>query len=281
MITLHTYLAAKGVRAQGRNWMVRCPVHDDRVASCSVAASAWTCFGCGARGGVLDFIQAAEGCSRHEAARIAEYGGQGLDLATMVSAMAPRRPRPSEVAEFWRSLGEVPQAELDARNLGTPSMELARWCADQARPAWAEHFDRRIVCPLFDYLGQLRLCLGRSHRSRIKTMVAKGFSSAGLCLATPAVVLALRTGCSLGETWITEGEVDFLTAARFKASVLGVRSGSWSAKWRERIQALAASVVVATDPDEAGDKYAADIGMGRRWRQDCDLNDWVSRGGEL
>ena len=65
---------------------------------------------------------------------------------------------------------------------------------------------------------------------------------------------------------VTEGEPDYLTwATRWADSageapgVLGVWSGSWSAKIGERVAAAADLVVVRTHRDEKGDRYAAEI----------------------
>jgi len=158
-------------------------------------------------------------------------------------------------------------------------MDVARWCESSPGLQWCEHWRRRIVLPLVDHHGQARSLLGRGHKAKVKTLVPTGYSAQGLALASPAMSAALRTGASMGEVWITEGEIDFMTALRFRDYVLGIRSGSWNERWSRAL--AGASVVVATDPDAQGDRYAAEIGMGRRWRKDVDLNDWVSREGGL
>lgn len=281
MKTLHEYLRERGVEGRGKNWVVRCPVHEDSNASCSVAETCWTCFGCGAKGGIVDFIEADQQCSRYEAGRIAGLGlelvGNPADRIRAARATIKRAPMLKEVQRMWAESTQAPEDLLAKRCLGTPSMDLVR-LAPEARPEWAEHWARRLVVPLYDVKGSMRSMVGRSMTGTIKTMVPTGFSTSGLCMLSPAVQAGIRLGVSLSELWICEGEIDYLTCCRYHSEVMGIRNGSWSDDWRRAVEAICASVVVATDPDDAGDRYAAEIGIGKRWRKDVDLNEWVSRG---
>jgi len=97
-----------------------------------------------------------------------------------------------------------------------------------------------------------------------------------LLLADGVGRLVLETGAA--PTWwpagdalrlvVAEGETDFLTwatrygdAAEDAPGVLGLWAGSWTAEIAARIPD-GARVVVRTDPDDAGDRYAA-----RVWRE--------------
>jgi DNA primase len=64
---------------QGRNQLkLPCPFHEDGEPSLSVnlARGIWHCFGCSAKGGLLDFVQQKEGVSVRQAAlRLAEICG--------------------------------------------------------------------------------------------------------------------------------------------------------------------------------------------------------------
>ncbi len=79
---------ASGVRLRGRGRVRQgvCPFHEEAEGSFTVYADTehWYCFGCGAGGDVLDFLQRIEGLSLPEAIR-------RLDG----SAAAPSRPTPS------------------------------------------------------------------------------------------------------------------------------------------------------------------------------------------
>ncbi|MDR2906089.1 MAG: DNA primase [Helicobacteraceae bacterium] len=58
------------LRRSGANYMARCPFHDERTASFSVNSKGfYYCFGCGAKGDVIDFVQNMEKVSFGEAAQ--------------------------------------------------------------------------------------------------------------------------------------------------------------------------------------------------------------------
>ncbi|MFC8501309.1 CHC2 zinc finger domain-containing protein [Pedococcus sp. NPDC057267] len=71
-------VAAAGVelRRQGRGWMGCCPFHDDTTASLSVDGipDRFHCFGCGASGDVIDFIQRLHGLTFPQAVEQLEHG---------------------------------------------------------------------------------------------------------------------------------------------------------------------------------------------------------------
>src|SRR5690242_8160979 len=66
----------------------RCPFHDDRRPSLSIYTETqrYYCFGCGAAGDVLDFVQAWEGCSLSEALDRLSAG------SPLLTSMAVSRP---------------------------------------------------------------------------------------------------------------------------------------------------------------------------------------------
>ena len=59
-VTVHDVLNSAGYEPPNRNGFVSCPLHAERSASFHVVGdgSGWRCFGCGARGGVLDLVVA-------------------------------------------------------------------------------------------------------------------------------------------------------------------------------------------------------------------------------
>jgi len=52
-----------------RNSQINCPFHEDNTPSCRIypATNTFHCFGCGATGDVIEFIEKYEKCSKHEA----------------------------------------------------------------------------------------------------------------------------------------------------------------------------------------------------------------------
>ena len=80
-------------RGAGSKRMAQCPFHPDRRPSCSIhlERKVFYCFGCGAKGSVLDFVAQIENVSIHEAAlRIEEMCRIRHDEAV------PRRQKPTQ-----------------------------------------------------------------------------------------------------------------------------------------------------------------------------------------
>lgn len=80
------------LRLAGREWIACCPFHADRSPSFTIyeGGARFHCFGCGATGDVLDFVQRAYGVALPEAARMLGAG----DVPTL------ERPSP----EFFRAI---------------------------------------------------------------------------------------------------------------------------------------------------------------------------------
>ena len=82
---------------------VCCPFHDDVLPSCAIYADSFHCFGCGERGGRLDWLTRAEGMTEAEAiAAIKDWSGP--------SGERPRTatPPPTSSASLYRFGGRRP-----------------------------------------------------------------------------------------------------------------------------------------------------------------------------
>ena len=77
-----------------RHSMARCPFHDDRHPSLKLNPDFYYCFGCGAKGDVIDLVAGLFDLSPYEAARkIAEDFGIDPDKPPEAAALAkPRHP---------------------------------------------------------------------------------------------------------------------------------------------------------------------------------------------
>jgi DNA primase len=78
---------------KGAKWSILCPFHNEKKPSCSINLDkrVFHCFGCGAKGNVLDFIVRMEGCSLTEGAeKLAEICG--IPLAELTKATEPVVP---------------------------------------------------------------------------------------------------------------------------------------------------------------------------------------------
>lgn len=219
-----------------------------------------------------------------------------------------------EVARLWnsaRSVADDPgcRAWLTSRNIdpdwiahcrlagalvpGTPLPKWAGYSRDGRVRSWPEE-GLRLVVPLFDATGVMRSFTFRDiavGERRGKTWPPKSAAPkrAGLVHACPLAQQVL-SGSSLPKWWddgspltvvITEGEVDFLTwcseamdGDAYSPAIIGVGSGSWTADFAARIPAES-TVVIATDQDEQGDRYADRIMKSfRPWTGRVRLKRW-------
>lgn len=202
-----------------------------------------------------------------------EYPPTG-ELAALWDACRPVTDD-AEVAAWLRSRALDP-ADLEARDLARAlslGAQLPRW-ARGAGQRWTEG-GYRVLVPLFDEKGTMRsLRARRVTPGDPKNLTPLGCKTGALVLADAPGRLLLSTGArpawwAAGTTFrvlIVEGEPDFLTwAARFSEadeiapSVLGIPgSGGWSEVIAGRIPD-GTRVIVRTDADPSGDKYAAAI----------------------
>lgn len=185
----------------------------------------------------------------------------------------------AEVVTWLQGRGIDPAAVEDfglARSLPT-TMPLPCWARFCGRP-WHKS-THRVLVPMFDPSGQLESVHARALMPAApgdKAASPAGAEVRGLVMANPLGRLML-SGSTLGDgtaaaglvasagLWIAEGLPDFLTLAcnwseadEDAPAVLGVLSGSWSVELAARVPD-GCEVVIATDPDPAGDKYAARI----------------------
>ena len=196
----------------------------------------------------------------------------------------------AEVAEWLTSRGLDPERVMElelAKALPADAAELPEWAAlgkperpDTARP-WAA-LGYRCLVPLYDASGALVSLRARSVTgAQPKAVPPTGkhlappvhYEVRGLVMANPVGRRLLRDGLApswwpIGKplvVWIAEGEVDFLTIAtgwaiddREHPAVFGVESGAWRPEIAARIP-FGSVVIVATDADEQGERYAAKV----------------------
>jgi DNA primase len=121
-------VAAKimALRPAGKEWQGCCPFHADRSPSFTIFDSGrrFKCFGCGAGGDVLDFVQRAYGVSLPEAARMLDAG----DIPKVAMPAAPAADtmgRTTEARAIWNkaqaAAGSPAEAYLRSRGISPPS----------------------------------------------------------------------------------------------------------------------------------------------------------------
>ena len=133
-----------------RHSMARCPFHDDRHPSLKLNPDFYYCFGCGAKGDVIDLAAGLFDLSPYEAARkIAEDFGIDPDKPPEAAALAkPRHPMIRAYREDERYCQRV---LCDYLHL------LEDWKVQYAPVSMNEEPDDRFVeaCQMFSYIEYL------------------------------------------------------------------------------------------------------------------------------
>ena len=185
------------------------------------------------------------------------------------------------VSAYLRSRGVDP-VEVDDRRLAMAlpaGVSLPAWARFGAH-TWTE-IGHRLLVPLVDYKGDIRSVVARRviDGETPKALPPKGFGKAGLVWACPFARTLLREGRP--EWWtsdapplriyVVEGDSDFLTAAtgashgirwsdadEYAPAIIGITSGAWTPEIAARIPD-GVELVIATDDDDAGDRFADSI----------------------
>ena len=133
-----------------RHNMVRCPFHDDRHPSFKLNPDFYYCFGCGARGDVIDLVAGLFHLSPYDAARkIAADFGIDPDKPSEAAALAkPRHPMIKAFRDDERYRQRVLCNYLHI---------LEDWKVQHAPDTMDEEPDDRFVeaCQMFDYIEYL------------------------------------------------------------------------------------------------------------------------------
>ena len=205
----------------------------------------------------------------------------------------------AEVTAWLRDARGLDAGEVEARDLARAlpvGLALPRWARFKGK-AWNEAPQGfRVILPMFDADGRLASLHARALRPQVdngsdKTAAPAGAALAGLVLADSLGQLLLSGKPRGNGLVVAEGDPDFLAlgtwwgdADELAPAVLGVVSGSWNESTAE----LAAKVPdgcrvrLFTDPDAAGDGYAAKIYRSLRDRVKSGrvtVERWQPRGG--
>jgi hypothetical protein len=253
------------------------------------------CFGCDATGDALDLIGIVTATPRTAFRELLVVAAELAGLGAIADEIRGGRPDPQRppmqplpppapakpyldeavVRETWArsslvSVDRDVSRYLVARRLD-PELVAARGLAkvlDAPAPEWATYgrqswlqTGHRMIFRVFDAWGVargVRACRVVDGESP-KRLPATGYRAGELVLANRAAWAMLR-GDAPPEILIAEGETDWLTLATVKPDlpVLGIGSGAWTKDFADAIPADS-DVYVYTDPDDAGERYAAKI----------------------
>ena len=137
-----------GLKA-GRNGMACCPFHNDRHPSLKLNEEYFFCFGCGAKGDVIDFVARLFDLSSYEAAqKLAVDFGLDPKLPTAVALPRPKHP-------YIRQFRE--DEMLCFRTLTDYLHLLEDWKVRYAPKTPDDALDDRFVeaCQMIDYIEYL------------------------------------------------------------------------------------------------------------------------------
>jgi DNA primase len=96
-VSVERLVEASGValKKSGKDWLGRCPFHEDETASLVVTPgkNLWHCFGCGAAGGPIDWVMKSRGVSFRHAVELLREGLPSLAAAGVAAPVADGTPK--------------------------------------------------------------------------------------------------------------------------------------------------------------------------------------------
>ena len=261
--------------------------------------TAWRCHVCGKRGDVVDLVSYAisggklRDINKDKQRKVyAWFEGTGFsekykDFKPKITK--PKRPEVSEVASLWRAAkplnqmncckedvmvsGFLKERKFDIDLLAQTGIVKALPTRTQYQwPAWWPSIWSpvwRLATPAFEITGKVASLHARAvvqSKSSPKSRWPKGCEASGLLLGNQTGIRLLRGTLEeeIEALLICEGITDLFRASsaaiheRMNVAVLSGTSGSFAKLSSARIPE-GLSVIVCTDPDEAGDNYAKDI----------------------
>ena len=114
------------LRKAGREWKACCPFHADRSPSFTIydGGRRFRCFGCGAAGDVLDFVQRVHRVGLREAVAMLDGGALPVAAVAVGKASEPKGDRTGEALAIWDSAenaaGTLAEGYLRSRRLKLP-----------------------------------------------------------------------------------------------------------------------------------------------------------------
>ncbi len=95
--------AVVSLKKVGREWVGRCPFHADRSPSFTIYDDGrrFQCFGCGAGGDVLDFVQQLNQVSLTEAAKMLRASGELASITAISKTTAEKLDRSANARAVW------------------------------------------------------------------------------------------------------------------------------------------------------------------------------------
>lgn len=179
---------------RGKDWVMRCPFHDDVSPSLVVTESKnlYHCFGCGAAGSVLDWVMKTQGVSLPHAVQLLKHDAP-LDGMRVGVAKSQARPLPSVVQHeaddqallarvvsyYHATLKESPQGQAYLTERGLMHPELI----DRFKLGYANSTLTYRLPKKYTVAGKAV----REQLQRVGVLRSTGFEHLGGCLVVPII----------------------------------------------------------------------------------------------
>lgn len=242
----------------GHEWKACCPFHADGSPSFTIFADGtrWHCFGCGAGGDVLDYLQRAHEVSLPDAARMLEGGTLPMVVQPALPP-EPDRDTTAEAVSIWRAAqpaaGTLADIYLRSRGLDCRIPESIRF----AKLAYGPRSPTRPCL--------VALVASPDHRAvGIHRIFLRDDGLGKADVRKPKLSLGRIRGCAVRlapaarEMIIAEGIEDALTLQQ----ELGI--AAWAAAGAGMLQGLqlpvgATSIIIGADRDKSGEAAARSV----------------------
>lgn len=244
--------SVKLIRA-GNEWKACCPFHADRSPSFTIfdGGERYHCFGCGAGGDVLDYLQRAHDVTLREAAAMLDGG----DLPMVVQPILPPEPdrdTTEEAVAIWRSAGRISgtpaEAYLRGRGLGLRLPESLRF-------ARLRYGSKTLPC-LVALIANANDKIGGIQRTFVRE---DGTGKADVPTAKLSLGRvrggAIRLAPAAGELIITGGVEDGLTLQQELGRAVWAATGEGNMA-NMALPVGVRSVVIGADRDDSGEAHA-------------------------
>lgn len=245
-----------GLRPAGKEWVACCPFHADRSPSFTIfdGGQRFHCFGCGASGDVLDFVQRAYGVALPEAARL--LGAGDIPIRSHHAPAPAERPDRSGAARaIWGrcipAAGTLAETYLAIRGIDgpiPPDIRFQRLPCGNLGPTPCLVAAVRDVAG--DVIGVQRIWLAPDGRG--KANIAKPKLSLGRVKGGAIRLGALNDS---GAVTVCEGPEDGLSLLTMLGGPVWVAAGAMFLPHMQ-FPAEVASVLIGADNDPAGDQAA-------------------------
>lgn len=251
---------------RGKGYVGLCPFHSEKTPSFSVLPNKFHCFGCGATGDALDYIQRTEDMSLLEAAKyLSEMFGIPFEREDPHQEL--RQGLTKLLADF-ESGRSVVQEYLSSRGI-TPELAQA-WKIGYGRASayvkgsglWNEAgnflLKDRIIFPIFDRSGQILSFAGRVRPGQDGPKYING-QATELYDKSTALYGIHRAARSIQDNGalLVEGYTDVILLHSIGKTQAVASCGTGITEGHlSMLSTLTGRLVIATDPDDAGVKAA-------------------------